>query len=154
MTSDMHPDFWNERADLFCKAWSSEIGRPDFAALSNLYAADADVVIYDTLPPLHGFRGFEQMRQSIYPELAAINVYRTGLVEVKRLAGGNVVVTSYPFHLSYAFSDGTGYEIEARISEVWEKRVGGYVIVHEHPSTVYPLAPASHAANAAQSQSG
>jgi ketosteroid isomerase-like protein len=132
---------WNERADRFCKAWSSAVGRPDFETLSKLYAPDTDIVIFDTLPPIHGFRGFEQMRQSIYPDVTGIEVRRTGPIDLKRLANGGVVVTSYPFHLSYSFSDGTGHEIAARISEVWEKRADGYVIVHEHPSTVYVLAP-------------
>ena len=146
MTSGNEMASWNERADRFCEAWSSEVGRPDFDTLSKIYAADADVVIYDTLPPIEGFRGFEQMRQSIYPELARIHVHRTGPIAVKRLAGGIVVVTSYPFHLSYGFANGTGHEIDARISEVWEKRAGEYWIVHEHPSTVYASAPASKAA--------
>ena len=141
MTSDNRLASWNERADRFCEAWSSEVGRPDFDTLSKIYAADADVVIYDTLPPIEGFRGFEQMRHSIYPELKYIHVRRTGPIDVKRLADGSVVVTSYPFHLSYGFLNGTGHEIEARISEVWERRTGEYVIVHEHPSTVYALAP-------------
>lgn len=145
MTSDNDMASWNERADRFCKAWSSEVGRPDFDTLSKVYAADADVVIYDTLPPIQGFRGFEQMRQSIYPELTYIHVRRTGPIDVKRLADGTVVVTSYPFHLSYGFSSGVGHEIEARISEVWERRTGEYVIVHEHPSTVYALAPTGKA---------
>ena len=141
MASDNKMTSWNERADRFCKAWSSEVGHPDFDALSKIYAADADVVIYDTLPPMQGFRGFEQMRQSIYPELTSIHVRRTGPIDVKRLADGIVVVTNYPLHLSYRFSDGTGHEIDARISEVWERRDGEYVIVHEHPSTAYVLPP-------------
>jgi len=136
---------WNERADRFCEAWSSGVGRPDFASLAKVYAPDADVVIFDTLPPMQGFRGFEQMRQSIYPELTTIQVRRTGPIDVKRLVDGAVVVTSYPFHLSYGFADGTGHEIDARISEVWERRAGVYVIVHEHPSTVYALEPAGRA---------
>ncbi|MFO1393634.1 MAG: nuclear transport factor 2 family protein [Steroidobacteraceae bacterium] len=142
MTSVDDIEFWNERADRFCRAWSSEVGRPDFDALSELYAADPDVVIHDTLPPIHGFRGFEQMRQSIYPGLTRILVRRTGPIAVKHMVCGSVVVVSYPFHLSYGFADGTGHEIEARISEVWEKRTGKYVIVHEHPSTVYEYPPA------------
>ncbi len=145
MTSCDDITSWNERADRFCRAWSSEVGRPDFDTLSTIYAADADVVIYDTLPPIQGFRGFEQMRRSIYPELAYIHVRRTGAIDVKRLADGTVVVTSYPFHLSYGFSNGTGHEIGARISEVWERRTDGYVIVHEHPSTIYTLAPTRRA---------
>lgn len=143
MTSDDDMTSWNERADRFCKAWSSAVGRPDFDTLSRIYATDPDVVILDTLPPIEGFRGFEHMRQSIYPELAYIHVRRTGPIDVKRLASDAIVVTCYPFHLSYGFSDGTGHEIDARISEVWERRNGDYVIVHEHPSTVYALAPAA-----------
>jgi hypothetical protein len=61
------------------------------------------------------------------------------------LAAGSVVVVSYPFHLSYGFANGTGHETEARISEAWEKRAGTYVIVYEHPSTVYELSPAGQA---------
>ena len=149
MPSDNDMASWNERADRFCKAWSSEVGRPDFDTLSTIYAVDPDVVIYDTLPPIQGFRGFEQMRQSIYPQLTYIDVRRTGPIDVKRLADGTVVVTSYPFHLSYGFSNGTGHEIDARISEVWERRTGEYVIVHEHPSTVYALAPTGKAGSGA-----
>ncbi len=57
MTSNNDLASWNERADRFCKAWSSEVGHPDFDTLSKIYATDADIVIYDTLPPIQGFRG-------------------------------------------------------------------------------------------------
>ena len=130
---------WENRADEFCRAWSSEVGRPNFEALSQLYAADSDVVIYDTLPPLAGFRGFEEMRQQIYPELCRIEVRRTGALLLKSLCEGRVVVTAYPFHLSYGFTDGQRYEIDARITETWEQRPEGYRIVQEHPSTVWQL---------------
>ncbi|AYC31863.1 nuclear transport factor 2 family protein [Pseudomonas cavernae] len=132
---------WENRVDGFCLAWSSETGRPNYEALSKLYAPDADVQIYDTLPPIEGFQNFSRMRSTIYPELAAINVCRTGPINFKILCNGNVVVTNYPFHLSYGFADGTGHEIDARISEVWEKRGDTYVIVHEHPSTIYSSPP-------------
>jgi ketosteroid isomerase-like protein len=130
---------WDRAADEFCQAWSSDVGRPDYARLADFYAPDPDVVIYDSLAPLAGFRGFEQMREAIYPGLATIDVQRTGPVEAKGLAEGRVVVTSYPFRLAYGFADGRRYELEARISEVWERRPGGYRIVHEHPSTVHDL---------------
>ncbi|MGE5746029.1 MAG: hypothetical protein ACM33U_02075 [Solirubrobacterales bacterium] len=41
--------------------------------------------------------------------------------------------------MAYGFGDGRRYELEARISEVWERRPGGYRIVHEHPSIVHDL---------------
>ena len=136
--SETNPN-WDRAADEFCEAWSSDVGRPDYARLADFYAPDPDVVIYDTLAPLAGFRGFEQMREAIYPGLATIDVQRTGPVEAKGLADNRVVVTSYPFRLAYGFADGRRYELEARISEVWERRPGGYRIVHEHPSTVHDL---------------
>ncbi len=138
---------WEDRADAFCRAWSSEEGRPDYDRLSEFYAPDPDMVIYDTLPPLVGFRGFSEMRRTIYPELARLHVARTGPIAVKMLCDGQVAITSYPFHLSYGFRDGTGYEIDARISEVWERREGRYVIVHEHPSTTYDLPPTKYETN-------
>jgi ketosteroid isomerase-like protein len=106
-----------------------------------LYAQDPDIVIYDALPPLEGFRGFDQMRRMIYPELALIRVRRTSPVAVKVLCEGSVVVTSYQFHLKYCFANGTDHNIDARISEVWERRNGAYLIVHEHPSTTYNVPP-------------
>ena len=135
---------WQDRVDLFCRAWSSEVGVPDFATLAELYASDPDITIYDTLPPLEGFQGFDHMRVSIYPSLALVRVRRTGPVKLKSLCDGQVVVTSYPFHLTYGYADNTRHEISARISEVWERRDSGYVIVHEHPSTTYDLPARPH----------
>ena len=107
--------------------------------MAQLYAPDDDVIIYDALPPLEGFRGFQHVRSELYPELARILVERTGNVVVRELADGLVVVTSYPFRLSYNFIDGREVTIDARISEVWERRGERYLIVHEHPSTVHAI---------------
>lgn len=128
---------WNAVADAFCAAWTSDEGRPDFETLSQFYAQDADIVIFDTLPPLEGFSGFDDLRLSIYQELESLAVRRTGDVLAKSLASGAVVATAYPFHLSYRFADGRSYEIDARITETWERRGDTYLIVQEHPSTVY-----------------
>lgn len=131
-----NPD-WEAVADAFCDAWTSENGQPDFDTLAHFYAPDDDIIIYDTLPPLKGFRGFDDLRSQIYEGLERIAVRRTGSIVVKPLADERVIATAYPFHLSYSFSDGRAYEIDARISEVWELRDGKYAIVQEHPSTVY-----------------
>jgi len=55
---------------------------------------------------------------------------------VRSLANGEIIVTAFPFHVNYHFKDGRHLDFDARITEVWEKRQQGYVIVHEHPSTV------------------
>lgn len=133
-TSASQPD-WERIADAFCAAWTSDEGRPDFEALAQFYAHDDDVVIYDTLPPLEGFRGFAALSREIYSGLERIAVERTGPVTAKPIAGGAAFATAYPFHLSYAFDDGRVYEIDARITKVWERRPEGWRIVQEHPST-------------------
>jgi len=84
--------------------------------------------------------------------LAATHVAHSALAAVDMLytaAGASSVYASLlpraessppppvPFHLRYAFNDGRTYEVEARITEVWEQRDDAYVIVQEHPSTVY-----------------
>ncbi len=126
---------WNAVADRFCAAWTSEAGKPDFDTLSAMYAPDDDTVIYDSLPPLEGFRGFSDLRASIYGDLAELKVVRTGDVIARRLAEGAVVVTAYPMRFHYRFANGRTHDFDARISEVWERRGNRYVIVHEHPST-------------------
>lgn len=137
-TSNQHlPVDWNAVADEFCLAWTSEDGRPDFDTLAHFYAPDDDVIIFDALPPLEGFRGFADLRASIYGGLSRILVTRTGEVMVRPLAGEAVMVTAFPLHFSYVFSNGRSFEIDGRISQVWERRGEAYVIVHEHPSTVF-----------------
>lgn len=131
------PD-WNAVADRFCAAWTSPTGTPDFDTLGAMYAPDPDIVIYDSLAPLDGFRGFAAMRSGIYVGLASLDVHRTGEVEERSLANGAVVVISYPMRFAYAFDDGRRLDFDARMSEVWELRGDRYVIVHEHPSTVLP----------------
>jgi len=135
--NQVFPVDWAAVADAFCQAWSSNRGSPDYDCLANFYAPDDDVIIYDTLPPLQGFLGFKQLRNEIYPGLEHIAVKRTGDVVARAMAAGHVVVTCYPFHLQYAFVDGRTMSIDARITEVWERRSDGYRIVHEHPSTIY-----------------
>lgn len=127
---------WNAVADRFCAAWTSDTGKPDFNSLSEMYAHDDDVVIYDSLPPLNGFRGFSDLRNSIYDDLKELTVQRTDHVIVRSLANGAIVITAYPMRFHYRFADGRTYDFDARISEVWEKRGDRFVIVHEHPSTV------------------
>lgn len=136
--SNGEPD-WNAVADIFCAAWSTDDGKPNFDVLAEMYAHDADVVIYDSLAPIEGFRGFEDLRSSIYADLAQLSVQRTGNVEHRSFADGKIVVTAYPLRFAYDFKDGRAYEFDARISEVWELRNQRYVIVHEHPSTVLPV---------------
>lgn len=129
------PD-WNEVADRFCRAWTTGTGKPDFYVLADMYAPDPDIIIYDSLPPIEGFRGFDDLRSSIYDGLDRLTVERTGPVEVRSLVGGAAVITAYPMRFAYDFSDGRKHRFDARITEVWERRGDRYVIVHEHPSTV------------------
>lgn len=135
-TLEAEPVQWEIVADQFCDAWSTSTGEPDYATLAGMYAPDDDVVIFDSLPPLRGFRGFDDMRGSIYDEgLVSLKVVRAGPVDVRRLADGNAVVVSYSLDFEYEFADGP-LSFGGRISQVWERRGERYVIVHEHPSTV------------------
>lgn len=85
-----NPVDWDRVADDFCHAWTSDIGRPDFDRLAAFYAPDDDVVIFDALPPLEGFRGFAAVRSEIYDGLDRIRVERTGDVTARPLAHGAV----------------------------------------------------------------
>lgn len=128
---------WERVADCFCGAWTTEDGQPDYTLLRELYSEDGDVVIYDSLPPLEGFRGFEEMAAEIYAhDLMALSVERSGAIEKRELGDGSAIVVSYPLSFLYRFKGKPPLEFEARISQVWELQDPGFRIVHEHPSTI------------------
>jgi hypothetical protein len=130
---------WEQVADRFCDAWTTEDGQPDYTLLRELYSEDGDIVIYDSLPPLEGFRGFDQMTAEMYADdLVALSVERSGPVEKRELGDGSAVVVSYPLSFVYRFEGEPPLEFEARISQVWELQGPGFRIVHEHPSTIIP----------------
>lgn len=130
---------WEQVADRFCRAWTTEDGQPDYKLLRELYSEDRDIVVYDSLPPLEGFRGFEQMAAEIYAhDLEVLSVERSGSVEKRKLGDGSAVVISYPLSFLYRFEGKAPLEFEARISQVWELQGPGFRIVHEHPSTIIP----------------
>lgn len=126
---------WQSRIHEYCEAWTTDSGHPDFERLATFYAMDSDVVIYDSLPPLEGFAGFAEMR-SIYPGLSRLSVSPNQDLQVKFLAEGQVAVTVFTSWMAYTFEDGNEFEVNARHTDVWEKRNNQWLIVHEHPSTV------------------
>lgn len=126
---------WQQRIENYCEAWTTYDGKPDFDRIGEYYAHDPDVIIYDTLPPLEGFTGFEALR-AIYPNLERLVVTPNKDVRVRLLAGGTVAITTHTFRLAHTPKGGAKFEVDARQSNVWEKRDGKWLIVHEHPSTV------------------
>lgn len=132
---------WQNRIQEYCKAWTTDSGQPNFEHLATFYAMDSDIVIYDSLPPLEGFAGFAEMR-SIYPGLSRLYVSPNQDLQVKFLAEGQVAVTAFTSQMSYTFEDGNEFVVNARHTDVWEKRNNQWLIVHEHPSTVINLSNA------------
>jgi ketosteroid isomerase-like protein len=126
---------WENRIHEYCEAWTTDSGHTDFDRLATFYAMDSDVVIYDSLPPLEGFAGFAEMR-SIYPGLSRLSVSPNQDLQVKFLAEDQVAVTVFTSRMRYTFEDGNEFELNARHTDVWEKRNNQWLIVHEHPSTV------------------
>ena len=89
---------WQQRIEDYCEAWTTYDGKPDFKRIGEYYAHDPDVIIYDTLPPLEGFTGFEALR-AIYPNLERLVVTPNKDVQVRLLAGGTVAITTHTFRL-------------------------------------------------------
>lgn len=142
------PIDWDSIADLFCRAWSAESDKPDFQTLSTMYAPEPEVVIYDSLPPLNGFRGFADLKSTIYPDLRRLSVKRISPVEWRSFADDRVVIVAYLLRYEYGFRDGRELRFDGRISQLWERRGDRFVIVHEHPSTVLTNGAEAHHDNA------
>ena len=128
-------------ADRWCAAWSAGSGQGDFDTLEPMYTKDEDVPIFDTIEPLMGFRGYADMKSSIYSggQLEGLELERSGEVEVKNIAQGGAVILTWPLTITYTLPGKSAKAVPARMTQVLERRDSDWLIVLEHPSTIISL---------------
>jgi ketosteroid isomerase-like protein len=126
--------------DEYGRLWTMpDGGAIDLTRLDRFYAPDADVTIVDFVPPGIS-RGWAEHREGLQRELFSqlrMNSYVPRQdVTVKPIAGGRAVVTTFTFDYANRVKDGSEAKITGRQTNVWERRDGRWVIVHEHGSPV------------------
>ncbi|MCU0536654.1 MAG: DUF4440 domain-containing protein [Hydrococcus sp. Prado102] len=111
-------------------AWNTH--NPD--ALSKFYAKDNDLVFYDALPLQYkGWADYKAgIQKNLFDKMPKFKLSANDDLRVTRK--GDLAWTTFTWHLSAQLKDGTPIETDGRQTDIWEKRNGKWLIVHEHIS--------------------
>ncbi len=117
------------------KAWNSH--NPH--ALAKFYVKDADLIFYDALPMQ--YRGWEEYEQGIQKNLfdKMPKFILSANEDLHLTRRDDLAWTTFTWHLSAELNDGTPIETDGRQTDIWEKRDGKWLIVHEHISAPVSL---------------
>ncbi|MEQ1474681.1 MAG: nuclear transport factor 2 family protein [Candidatus Acidiferrum sp.] len=116
--------------DDYCAAWSS--GGPDTAG--EYYAKDDGLIFYDVTPfSYHGWKEYVPGVKKALLDNAA-DAKLTAGKDLKVTRRGSIAWTTVPMHFYEKTKDGKVVEVDLRYTGIWEKRGGGWLLVHEHIS--------------------
>ncbi len=115
-------------------AWST--GDADNPA--KFYAKDANLVFYDIAPfSYHGWKEYHDgVQKNIFENMASGKL--TAEKEFTVTRRGTLAWTTASEHLSMTEKDGKKVELDLRVTDIWERRGGQWLIVHEHVSAPLP----------------
>ncbi|NEQ18979.1 MAG: hypothetical protein F6K28_03185 [Microcoleus sp. SIO2G3] len=106
------------------------------------YAKEPDLIFYDPLPPLEGYRGWQGIKTGVaqvWGDAGIISANITPCGELQVWRRGDIALSiSFPT-ASAKLRNGQAQEIEQRHTIVWQQRDGKWLIVHEHASAPVSL---------------
>ncbi|MEM1253527.1 MAG: nuclear transport factor 2 family protein [Cyanobacteria bacterium P01_H01_bin.21] len=116
-------------------AWNTL--NPD--AVAKFYLNDPDIVIYDATPLKYkGWSDFKSGIQThLFDKLSRFQLSANNDLETNR--HGDIVVTTFTYHLSAASKTGGAIEAEGRQTDLWQQHNGEWLIIHEHTSAPVSL---------------
>jgi len=126
--------------DRYYAAWSSDGGNIDFDTAGQFYVHSDELLVYDPMPPLGGFQGWNALKagdQNAFGNFTHIKL--TPYDDLKVTRHGDVAWCTLTYHLSLSTKTGEGGEYDLRHTIIWEKREGQWLIVHEHASVPLPV---------------
>lgn len=137
-SAQMSERHFSRLLELYTAAWSFE-GAPIWREIEALYAQDPDIIFYDAfLPaPLIGRDAMIAHSKSLFGDLARLTVSTVGRCEVRRL-GEHFATVASELVFAAEMRDGKSTHIPMRLTLVWERRDGRWLIVHEHVSAASP----------------
>lgn len=124
--------------DEYGRLWTMTDGAIDLTRLDRFYAPDGNVTIIDFAPPGIS-RSWAAHREGLQRELfgaLATNSYVPRRDVTVRRVGDGAAVTTFTFDYANRSKDGREFTLVGRQTNVWERRDGRWVIVHEHGSPV------------------
>lgn len=110
-------------------------GQLDRAAVEGLYKKDEDFTGYDVAPPVGGLIGWKHYAKAWYEILNKYKEIHFNINDDLRVfRRGEVGWSSASYRLYGISAGGAPFDKECRMSMVWVKENGEWVITHEHSS--------------------
>jgi len=114
--------------------WSTPLNNP------KKWYAD-DVLVFDLLPPFVPYRSSEEyvagVQKEFYNKMSEVKFTAKDILRVTQM--GDMVLTEVIVHGSAKQKNGGKLELDVRQTQVWVRRNGKWLIVHEHNSV--PMMP-------------
>ena len=127
--------FFKQLTDQSYAAWNTH--NPDEVAA--FYLNDPNLVVYDATPLK--YQGWQEFKSGIQTHLFdQLNRFQlTAHDDLQANRNGNLVWTTFTYHLSAELKNGQSIEAEGRQTDLWRQQDGQWLIVHEHTSTPVSL---------------
>ncbi len=122
--------------DDYNKALSQGEAPFDIERVAHLYKRDDGFMAYDLSPPNGGYAGwrsYEAAWHRIMANYASFHLEANDDLRVKRV--GDVAWASFSFRVWGARQGGLPYQAEGRVTLIWLRENGKWLIAHEHVST-------------------
>jgi len=108
----------------------------DRAAVAHLYKKDEDFTAYDIAPPLGGYLGWSQYSVGWYKVMDKYReIHFEYLGDLRVFRRGDVGWSSVSCRWHGITAGGAPFSKDIRITLVWVKEQGEWVITHEHASS-------------------
>ena len=134
-TQSADNQFFAQLTDRTYAAWNTH--DPD--AVAQFYLNDPNLVIYDATPLK--YQGWQEFKAGIQTHLFdKLNRFKlTAHDDLQANRQGDLVWTTFTYHLSAESKTGQPIEAEGRQTDLWQQRNGKWLIIHEHTSAPVTL---------------
>lgn len=122
--------------DKYNKALSQGEAPFDIERVAPLYKRDAEFMAYDLSPPNGGYAGWPSYEAGWHRIMANYaSFYLEANDDVRVTVKGDAAWTSFSFRVWGARKGGIPYKAEGRVTLIWVRADGQWLITHEHVST-------------------
>jgi len=131
--------------DQYNKALSQGVAPFDIERAAHLYKRDEEFMAYDLSPPNGGYAGWQSYEAAWYRIMANYaSFYLEANDDLRVTVMGDAAWTSFSFRIWGTRQGGIEYKAEGRVTLIWVRESGKWLITHEHVSTprTPPAAPA------------
>jgi uncharacterized protein (TIGR02246 family) len=116
--------------DKFAAAFSAK----DAEAVMKVYAPGSDLVVFDVIPPRQ-YVGWDAYKKDFESTFAGFKgPMRFDIHDLSVTAEGKLAYSHSIQHVAWINADGTPVEMTVRVTDVYRKIDGKWLIVHEHVS--------------------